>query len=179
MVLTNGMMVPNFSTAEQYDRQYALGNTQYGQMTAGSYCYIGPQGIVHGTTITLLNAGRKYLDTEELASTVYVSSGLGGNQLGMTQTHWTQRDGLRVISLTLVTRSPGNPERRLPAAQVGLTAAHEMGHALGLPHSNNRRDVMYPTNSANRLTAADFETLRGLYALPNGAVVDLSDVRGN
>jgi len=78
VVLTNGMMVPNFSTPEMYNKQYALGNTMYGQMTAGSYCYIGPQGIVHGTTLTLLNAGRKYLSTENLTGKVYVSSGLGG-----------------------------------------------------------------------------------------------------
>jgi len=78
VVITNGMMIPKFSTPEVYDKCYALGNTQYGQMTAGSYCYIGPQGIVHGTTITILNAGRKYLKTEDLSGKVYLSSGLGG-----------------------------------------------------------------------------------------------------
>ncbi|TMW55244.1 hypothetical protein Poli38472_013135 [Pythium oligandrum] len=78
MVITNGMMIPNYSTREMYDKLYAMGNTQYGQMTAGSYCYIGPQGIVHGTTITVLNAGRKYLGKEDLSGVVYVSSGLGG-----------------------------------------------------------------------------------------------------
>ncbi|TMS38990.1 hypothetical protein L596_005598 [Steinernema carpocapsae] len=56
MVIANGMMVPNYSTKELYDKYFALGVTQYGQMTAGSYCYIGPQGIVHGTTITVMNA---------------------------------------------------------------------------------------------------------------------------
>lgn len=78
VVVSNGMTVPNYSTREDYDRMYALGNTQYGQMTAGSFCYIGPQGIVHGTTITILNAGRKYLKTEDLAGKVFVTSGLGG-----------------------------------------------------------------------------------------------------
>eukprot|EP00122_Pirum_gemmata_P001166 Pgem_evm1s1042 len=78
VVLSNGMMVPKFSTPEMYDLQYALGNTMYGQMTAGSYCYIGPQGIVHGTTITILNAGRKYLKANNLQGKVYLSSGLGG-----------------------------------------------------------------------------------------------------
>lgn len=78
LIITNGMMIPNYSTREMYDRLYALGTTQYGQMTAGSYCYIGPQGIVHGTTITVLNAGRKYLNKEDLSGVVYVSSGLGG-----------------------------------------------------------------------------------------------------
>ncbi|ORC89620.1 putative chloride channel protein [Trypanosoma theileri] len=77
-VITNGMMVPNYSTREQYDRLYALGCTQYGQMTAGSFCYIGPQGIVHGTTITFRNAGRKYLGVEDLAGKVVLTSGLGG-----------------------------------------------------------------------------------------------------
>ena len=81
VVVTNGMMVPNYSTPEDYDRFSALGVTQYGQMTAGSYMYIGPQGIVHGTTITLLNAGRRYLGAEGsdgLAGRLFVSSGLGG-----------------------------------------------------------------------------------------------------
>ena len=52
------MMIPNYSTTEEYERLNAMGVTQYGQMTAGSYMYIGPQGIVHGTTITLMNAAR-------------------------------------------------------------------------------------------------------------------------
>uniref|UniRef100_A0A4W5LMZ7 Uncharacterized protein n=1 Tax=Hucho hucho TaxID=62062 RepID=A0A4W5LMZ7_9TELE len=78
MIVTNGMMIPNYSTREMYDKLYAMGNTQYGQMTAGSYCYIGPQGIVHGTTITVMNAARKYLGKESMKGVVYVSSGLGG-----------------------------------------------------------------------------------------------------
>jgi len=81
-VVTNGMVVPNYSSPEDYERLNALGVTSYGQMTAGSYMYIGPQGIVHGTTITLLNAGRKYLgvDPEEggMGGRLFVSSGLGG-----------------------------------------------------------------------------------------------------
>ncbi|MDY0000148.1 MAG: urocanate hydratase [Polyangia bacterium] len=81
VVVTNGMMVPNYSTPAQYDRLSALGVTSYGQMTAGSYMYIGPQGIVHGTTITLLGAGRVFLGLgpeEDLAGKVFVTSGLGG-----------------------------------------------------------------------------------------------------
>ncbi|MDX1388708.1 MAG: urocanate hydratase [Acidobacteriota bacterium] len=81
LVLTCGMVVPNYSSKEDYDRLAALGVTSYGQMTAGSFMYIGPQGIVHGTTITLLNAGRRYLQVPEdegLAGRVYVTSGLGG-----------------------------------------------------------------------------------------------------
>ncbi|RWS29284.1 urocanate hydratase-like isoform X1 [Leptotrombidium deliense] len=77
-VITNGMVIPNYSSREEYDKMFALGVTMYGQMTAGSYCYIGPQGIVHGTTITLINAGRKYLNTDNLGGKVFVTSGLGG-----------------------------------------------------------------------------------------------------
>lgn len=78
VIITNGMMIPNYSSREMYDKVYAMGNSQYGQMTAGSYCYIGPQGIVHGTTITVLNACRKYLNRESMSGVVYISSGLGG-----------------------------------------------------------------------------------------------------
>merc|ERR1712241_1447352 len=77
-VITNGMVIPNYSSREDYDRMFALGVTMYGQMTAGSYCYIGPQGIVHGTTLTLLNAGRKYLGLNSLSGKVFLTSGLGG-----------------------------------------------------------------------------------------------------
>jgi urocanate hydratase len=79
VVVTNGMMIPNYSKKEDWNRYNALGVTQYGQMTAGSFMYIGPQGIVHGTTITLLNAGRKRgLGTDDLKHKVFVTSGLGG-----------------------------------------------------------------------------------------------------
>ncbi|CAL8073182.1 unnamed protein product [Orchesella dallaii] len=78
VVITNGIVIPNYSKQEDYDKFFAMNVTMYGQMTAGSYCYIGPQGIVHGTTITLLNAGRKYLHANTLKGKVFVSSGLGG-----------------------------------------------------------------------------------------------------
>jgi urocanate hydratase len=79
VVVTNGMMIPNFSKPEYYDQFNALGVTQYGQMTAGSYMYIGPQGIVHGTTITLLNAGRRFRPgAQNLGGMLYVTSGMGG-----------------------------------------------------------------------------------------------------
>jgi len=77
-IITNGMMIPNYSNRENYDRLFALGVTMYGQMTAGSYCYIGPQGIVHGTTLTVLNAGRLKLGTNDLSGRVFVTAGLGG-----------------------------------------------------------------------------------------------------
>jgi urocanate hydratase len=81
VVVTNGMVIPNYSTQNDYEVFNALGVSQYGQMTAGSYMYIGPQGIVHGTTITILNAARKYLgknDDDGLGGVLFVTSGLGG-----------------------------------------------------------------------------------------------------
>ncbi len=79
VVVTNGMMIPNHSKKEDWNKYNAMGVTQYGQMTAGSFMYIGPQGIVHGTTITLLNAGRKKgIGQDNLSGQVYVTSGLGG-----------------------------------------------------------------------------------------------------
>ncbi|HXC03226.1 MAG TPA: urocanate hydratase, partial [Bacteroidia bacterium] len=80
VVVTNGMMIPNYSKPDDWERFNALGVTQYGQMTAGSFMYIGPQGIVHGTTLTVLNAGRKFSKAASagLPGQVFVSSGLGG-----------------------------------------------------------------------------------------------------
>lgn len=80
VIVTNGMMIPNYSKPDDWERFNALGVTQYGQMTAGSFMYIGPQGIVHGTTITVLNAGRKLLPAGErdLGGMIFVTSGLGG-----------------------------------------------------------------------------------------------------
>ncbi len=80
VVVTNGMVIPNYSSPDDYERMNALGVSQYGQMTAGSFMYIGPQGIVHGTTITVLNAGRMKSGLEEadLKGQVFVTSGLGG-----------------------------------------------------------------------------------------------------
>lgn len=82
VVVTNGMVIPNHSSQDDWERMNALGVSQYGQMTAGSYMYIGPQGIVHGTTITILNAGRRLAEKhggdESLAGRLFVTSGLGG-----------------------------------------------------------------------------------------------------
>ena len=80
VVVTNGMMIPNYSKPDDWEKFNALGVTQYGQMTAGSFMYIGPQGIVHGTTITVLNALRKISKEEvtETAGKVFVTAGLGG-----------------------------------------------------------------------------------------------------
>ena len=82
VVVTNGMVIPNYSKPDDWERLNALGVSQYGQMTAGSYMYIGPQGIVHGTTITVLNAARKklsdYPGRSDIHGMLFVSSGLGG-----------------------------------------------------------------------------------------------------
>lgn len=79
VVITNGMMIPNYSKPDDWEKFNALGVTQYGQMTAGSYMYIGPQGIVHGTTITVMNAARKISKNEEdRKGKLFVTCGLGG-----------------------------------------------------------------------------------------------------
>ena len=78
VVVTNGLMVPNYSKLDDWERYNALGVTQYGQMTAGSYMYIGPQGIVHGTTITVMNAARMISKSRDIRGKLFVSSGLGG-----------------------------------------------------------------------------------------------------
>ena len=82
VVVTNGMVIPNYSKPDDWERMNALGVSQYGQMTAGSYMYIGPQGIVHGTTITVLNAARKQMQQpdgpKDIHGMLFVSSGLGG-----------------------------------------------------------------------------------------------------
>ena len=80
VVVTNGMVIPNYSKPDDWEKFNALGVSQYGQMTAGSYMYIGPQGIVHGTTITVMNAARKVANENEnpFAGKLFVTSGLGG-----------------------------------------------------------------------------------------------------
>ncbi len=78
VVVTNGMVIPNYSKPDDWERFNALGVSQYGQMTAGSYMYIGPQGIVHGTTITVLNAARSMRPDGDIGGMLFVSAGLGG-----------------------------------------------------------------------------------------------------
>ncbi len=77
----------------------------------------------------------------------------------------------QVLGLALAVRGPTNPRYEIPPEQVLLTAAHEMGHALGLPHSDSERDVMFPTNKARGLSNRDFRTIGALYRMPNGAVI--------
>ena len=100
--------------------------------------------------------------------------GLSGSQLGLTGWRWSVEKGkpkFEVLGLALAIYSPFNPKYELPPEQVLLTAAHEMGHALGLPHSDSERDVMYPTNTARSLSNRDFRTIGALYRLPNGALI--------
>ena len=79
LVITNGMVIPNYSSKDHWEKFNALGVSQYGQMTAGSFMYIGPQGIVHGTTITVMNAARMHTRPgTENRGKLFVSSGLGG-----------------------------------------------------------------------------------------------------
>ncbi|HEX9887162.1 MAG TPA: matrixin family metalloprotease [Longimicrobiales bacterium] len=99
---------------------------------------------------------------------------LSGAELGHARTQWRWANGvadLVVVDFALATRSPFDRQRLLTPRQVELTAAHEMGHALGLPHSDDGSDVMYPTNSATRLTTRDYRTMEALYELPNGAQI--------
>ena len=101
--------------------------------------------------------------------------GLSGSQLGLTRVRWSLEKGeprFEVLGLALALRSAAGRRHELAPQQVLLTAAHEMGHALGLPHSDSERDVMYPTNTARSLSNRDFRTLDALYRLPNGAEIE-------
>ncbi len=94
--------------------------------------------------------------------------GLSGNQVGLTRIGWTEGSDptFKVESIRLAVRDPGGRNYQRTADGVLLTAAHEMGHALGLSHSDSERDVMYRTNTARSLTPRDFRTLAALYRLP-------------
>lgn len=99
---------------------------------------------------------------------------LGGNRLGNTEIRWSRvGEGFHaeVRRLRLVTHYPADPALELAPDQLQLVAAHEMGHALGLPHSDDRRDVMYPENTAWRRTRRDLETMEALYRFPNWAII--------
>jgi len=105
---------------------------------------------------------------------VHWSTTLPGTELGHASTRWRRSErlaSLAVEDFSLATRSPFDVSRTLDPRQVELTAAHEMGHALGLPHSDRESDVMYPSNTATRLTARDFRTMEVLYQLENGAEI--------
>lgn len=151
VVVTNGMVVPNYSSRADYDRMSALGVTSYGQMTAGSFMYIGPQGIVHGTTITLLNAGRTYLGLEpgrDLSGKVFVTSGLGGMSGAQAKA------GVIAGSVTVVAEinpsalrkrlSQGwlmEAEEDLDRVLVRMEKARKRGEALSLGYLGNVVDL--------------------------------------
>lgn len=96
---------------------------------------------------------------------------LGGTQIGAARTQWSPATGTTVVSIELTTRSPRSPSQVNDTRQVRLTAAHEMGHALGLPHSDSQRDVMYPTNTATAVSAQDRRTMEVLYRLEDGTQI--------
>ncbi len=100
---------------------------------------------------------------------------LAGAQIGLATVMWSPQNGLRVLSLEIVTQYPwGAP---MDPDQIRLVAAHEMGHALGLPHSDNPRDVMYPTNTATSLSVRDYRTVEALYNLEDGTEIVRSHQR--
>lgn len=103
---------------------------------------------------------------------------LDGTALGITRTRWEIRPGedgtFSSVEIVLATRNPFNARFELSADDLMLVAAHEMGHALGLPHSDDTADLMFPKNTASHLTAQDYRTLQSLYALPNGSFIGAS-----
>lgn len=104
--------------------------------------------------------------------TVRWADELSDRRLGQARTEWLDVAGqisFRVADFALVTHNPFDATVPLSAREVELTAAHEMGHALGVPHSDSEHDVMYPENTAVRLTARDYRTVQALYDLPGGA----------
>lgn len=108
--------------------------------------------------------------TREAHVRVRWSLAMGGARLGITRTEWSASSGLRVRDMELAALMP-RTARPIDPAQVRLAAAHEMGHALGLPHSDQSRDVMYPSNTATALSARDYRTLEALYALEDGTEI--------
>lgn len=99
------------------------------------------------------------------------SGSLVGNQLGVARTRWSAATGLLVESIELGTRNLRSPGGSPDPRQIRLTAAHEMGHALGLPHSDSSRDVMYPQNTATSMSSRDYRSIEVLYQTPDGTTI--------
>jgi len=99
------------------------------------------------------------------------TTSMGGAQICVARTRWSQAGGLEVESIALTTTNPYQLGGPADTRQVRLTAAHEMGHALGLPHSDSERDVMYPTNTATSISAQDYRSIEVLYATPDGTTI--------
>jgi predicted Zn-dependent protease len=99
---------------------------------------------------------------------------LGGNRLGVTRREWSKEGEnirMKIPVLSLVTHHPADPSIEMSPDQILLVAAHEMGHALGLPHSDSERDLMYPQNTAWRPTARDYRTMEAVYRITNGVLI--------
>ncbi len=153
VVLTNGLMIPNYSKPEDWERYNALGVTQYGQMTAGSFMYIGPQGIVHGTTITLLGAGRKQTAlkgeaAQNLKGMVFVSSGLGG--MSGAQAKASVLAGAVGVIAEIDSKAVQKRKEQgwvqevfseLPALMERVRRAQNLGQALSIAYQGNIVDL--------------------------------------
>jgi len=96
---------------------------------------------------------------------------LPGAQIGLARTRWSVQEGMGSVTIELTTRDPYAPAEMTDPRRVRLTAAHEMGHALGLPHSDSERDVMYPTNTATSVSARDRRTMEVLYQVGDGVEI--------
>jgi predicted Zn-dependent protease len=126
----------------------------------------------HGHPIPLSVRTRPSSDRPDI--TVEWSRTVDDGRLGRADVQWTLSRGeaqLRVVGFRIATHLPGTDGSPLSPEEVELVATHEMGHALGLPHSDDPRDVMFPTNTSTRLTARDFRTIESLYQLPPGAEI--------
>jgi len=99
------------------------------------------------------------------------TASLGGRQIGVARTRWAPFKGLEVLGIELVTQDPTRFGQPVEPRQLRLTAAHEMGHALGLQHSDTRRDVMYPENTANSMSAQDYRSIEVLYRTEDGTII--------